>query len=286
MEHDYTKFIGGSKISVIMGVNPWETERHLYEVFIGTIEPEDLTGNEAVEMGIELEDTVARLFTKRTGLAVRRAPKRYFHKDHPQFTAQVDRLVTGEDDLLECKTASLRKERDWDGDDVPIHYTLQVQWQLFITGRSCGYIAVLIGGQKFVWKKIDADPELHQKMKVAALAFLDRVARRDPPPVQASDNEMMVQLYPSAGKDIAEAAQDINSAVQLLQQTKAEIEVLKAQKDELEAKLKDVIGDGLGIKTPEYLVKWINIKGSTFQVTKPDSRQLRITKNKENQDGK
>ena len=44
--------------------------------------------------------------------------------------------------------------------------------------------------------------------------------------------------------------------------------------------LKAVIGDNIGIRTPEYTVKWIPTKGSTFTVTKKDGRMLRITKNK------
>ncbi len=62
--------------------------------------------------------------------------------------------------------------------------------------------------------------------------------------------------------------------------TKAEIIELEKTKKELEAQVKASIGDLKGIRTPEFTAKWIDVKGSTFTVTKKDSRQLRITRNK------
>lgn len=274
-------YIGGTTISVILGVNRWKTPRRLFEEWCGTVQPGDLSQVEAVQMGIELEETVARIFTKKTGFAVRRSPKRYVHPDYPYMSCQVDRLVTGQDELLECKTASAWMIKEWEGEEIPVEYILQVQWQLMITGRSVGWIAVLIGGQKFLYKKIEADKELQDKMIQAAITWWDMWEKKIPPVVEGEDNPLMVQLYPRAGADIAEASADMTTAIKLLQQTKAQIKDLESVKDECEAKIKDSIKGLLGIRTPEYTVKWIDIKGSTYTVTKPDSRQLRIIKNKE-----
>jgi len=149
---DRTKFIGGSDIAAVMGMSRWVTPLQLWSEKTGKIEPKDLSDNEAVEMGTELEETVARIFTKRTGKKVRRAPKNYTHPDNDFIRCQVDRLVEGTDELLECKTASAWKEKEWEGEEIPAEYILQVQWQLGITGRKVGHIAVLIGGQKFLYK--------------------------------------------------------------------------------------------------------------------------------------
>lgn len=279
--NERNQWIGGSDIAAVMGLSPWVTPLQLWAEKTGEVPPKDLSDNEAVEMGVELEDTVARLFTKRTGLAVRRSPQRYFDKEFPWMSCQVDRLVTGTDELLECKTASLRSEKDWDGEDIPTHYVLQVQWQLMVTGRSVGWIAVLIGGQKFIYKKITPDAVLIGAMREAAKLFWGMVQAKTPPDVEAEDNPFMVKLFPNAGADMREATTDINEAVALLQQTKAEIITLEKAKDEIEAKLKAVIGDSLGLETPIYLVKWIPVKGSTYTVTRADSRQLKITKKKE-----
>jgi len=289
---DRKSFIGGSDIAAVMGVSRWKTPLQLWAEKTGQIEPEDLSNNEAVEMGSELEETVARIFTKRTGKKVRRAPKNYTYqvkqnggqiKIDAEFSfirCQVDRLVEGTDELLECKTASAWKEKEWEGEEIPTEYILQVNWQLGITGRSIGHIAVLIGGQKFLYKEIQFDRGLFNDQINAAVNFWNMVKAGTPPVAEAADNSFMVELHPNAGAAMKEATADVIAAVSLLQQTKAQIIDLEKIKKEIEAKLKASIGDNLGIDTPEYVIKWIPVKGSTFTVTKKDSRMLRITKKK------
>ena len=273
-------FLGGSDIAVAMGVSRWKTPLQLWSEKSGRVDPEDLSNNEAVEMGNELEDTVARLFTKRTGMKVRRAPKIYTHNEYDYMRCQVDRLVAGTDELLECKTCSAWKAKEWEGEEIPIEYILQVQWQLLVTGRAVGHIAVLIGGQKFIYKKLKADFELFMKMEEEAKKFWDMILQGVAPSVQANDNSFIVNLHPSAGEEVREASSDMTVAIAQLQLTKAEIIELEKIKKELEAKIKVVIGDNKGIRTPEFTAKWIDVKGSTFTVTKKDSRMLRITRNK------
>jgi len=273
-------YIGGSDIAAVMGLSRWKTPLQLWAEKTGEVEPEDISGKEAVEMGHELEETVARLFTKRTGLDVRRAPKNYESTANPWMRCQVDRLVTGTDELLECKTCSAWKEKEWDGEEIPMEYILQVSWQLMITGRKIGWIAVLIGGQKFVWKKIEADMDLFIKMKNAAIDFWNMVEAKTPPTTEAADSSFMVELYPTSNGELKEATSDVVAAVAMLQQTKAQIIDLDKTKKEIEAQLKSIIGESMGIDTPEYTIKWLPVKGSTFTVTKKDSRMLRITKKK------
>lgn len=277
---DRKLYIGGSDIAAVMGVSRWKTPLQLWAEKTGMVEPEDLSDKEYVELGTELEDFVAKRFEKKSGLKVRRSPKRYIDKEYSFMSCQVDRLVTGTDDLLDCKTCSAWKEKEWGGEEIPIEYILQLSWQLMITGRKIGYIAVLIGGQKFVWKQITNDKELFIKMRAAAINFWRMVEDRTPPAAEGADNAFMVNLYPTANDTIKEASSDVNEAVGFLQQTKAEIIALEKTKDELEAKLKEIIGNSAGIRTPEFTVKWLNVKGSTYTVTKPDSRMLRVTKNK------
>jgi len=273
-------FLGGSDISAAMGVNRWTTPLQLWSEKTGKVVPEDISGKECVEMGNELEETVARLFTKRTGKKVRRAPKNYTHPEYDYMRCQVDRLVEGTDELLECKTCSAYKAKEWEGDEIPIEYILQVQYQLMITGRSVGHLAVLIGGQKFVYKELRADQEMFDQITEAAIMFWGMVQRQEQPAVQANDNSFIVNLYPTAGVDIKEASQELTDAIAMLQQTKAQIIDLEKTKKEIEAGVKASIGILGGIRTPEFTAKWLAVKGSTFQVTKKDSRQLRITRNK------
>ncbi len=278
--NDRKGYIGGSDIAAVMGLSRWKTPLMLWAEKTGEVQPEDLSDKEYVELGTELEDFVAKKFERKAELKVRRAPKTYIHKEYDFMRCHVDRLITLTDYVLSCKTCSAWKEKEWEGEEIPTEYILQLNWELGLTERSVGYIAVLIGGQKFRYKKIDFDNELFDSQIKAAVSFWQMVKDKTPPIAEAADNSFMVELYPTAGEAIKEASQDVTDAVAALQLIKAEIIEAEKKKDEIEVKLKEIIGVNAGIKTPEYTVKWLNVKGSTFTVTKKDSRMLRITKNK------
>jgi len=248
-------FIGGSDISAVMGMNRWKTPLQLWSEKTGKIESPDLSGNEAVEMGTELEETVARMFTKRTGKKVRRAPKNYQHPKRDWMRCQVDRLVVGTDELLECKTASAWKEKEWEDEEIPTEYILQVNWQLGITGREIGHIAVLIGGQKFLYKEIEFDPELFDNQEKAAIIFWQMVKDDQAPLAMGDDNAFMIEIHPESDEQLQDV-EEMNASIALLQQLKATIKDTLEQKDEVEAKLKQVIGDNLGIQTSDYKITW------------------------------
>jgi putative phage-type endonuclease len=276
--NDRKDYIGGSDISAVMGLSRWKTPLQLWAEKTGAVEPEDISNKDAVKWGNRLEEVCASAFEEESGLKVRRAPQLYVSKDYPFMRCQVDRLITGTDDLLEIKTASAWKEKEWEGEEIPQEYILQVQWQLMITGRKTGYIAVLIGGQKFLWKKIEADYSIFQSMIESAVSFWKMAQEKTPPMAMPDDNSFIVELYPKGDDRMVEASQDISDAIKQLQLLKAEEIKIKEEKEKIEVKIKEAIKDLGGIKTPEYLVKWSFVRGSTFTVTKKDSRQLRVTK--------
>ena len=259
------KFIGGSEISKIMGLSRYGTPLQVWAIKTGKIPAPDLSDVEAVKMGNRLEQFVADLFTEETGKAVRRAPKAYQHPSYPYMVAHIDRIVTGTDELLECKTASVYKKEEWDGDEIPQEYILQVMWYLGITGRKVGHIAVLIGGQQFKYKTIEYDAELFSQMVDIARDFWENHVLTDTPPqvsanddetladMFSSENDFMLELYPVDDKS-EQATTDFESKVALIKE-------LEAQKDDIEAEIKQhkndirmVIGDNLGIKTPKYCI--------------------------------
>ena len=58
-------YIGGSDISVVMGMSRWKTPLALWLEKTGEVEPEDLSKKEAVHFGIKLEALVAEEFAER-----------------------------------------------------------------------------------------------------------------------------------------------------------------------------------------------------------------------------
>ena len=293
MENDRTKFLGGSDIAAAMGLSRYTTPLKLWAIKTGQIPEDDLSDIEYVQLGSELEEFIAKKFERKTEMKVRRAPQRYISKKYPFMACQVDRLITGTDELCECKNVNAWRAKEWENEEIPIEYILQVSWQLMITGRKVGYLAVLIGGNRFIYKKIEADQELFDKMTEAALKFWDMVENKTPPIACGDDNETLLAIYPKSTEQL-QAVEEMNDCIATLQKTKFDIKELEAHKDELEAKLKEVIGDNLGIKTKEYIVKWQSQGTSKLNyealktdgiyekyLTKGETRVLRVNKIKE-----
>lgn len=262
MEQDRREFIGGSDIAAVMAMSRWNTPLGLWMEKTGRIDPKDLSDNEAVELGSELEDFVARKFERKSGMKVRRPPvTHYTHKDHPWARAQVDRLIEGTDELLEVKTASAYKMKEWDGESIPQEYILQVYWQLEVTGRSVGWIAVLIGGQKFLYKKIDADKDFQRQMMENAAIFWSMVKEDRQPMAMYGDDDALLALHPNSNEQI-QTLQEWETAVARRQELSGQIDALKEEKDEIEVKIKEAIGNNAGFMTEKYKVLWTPVKTS------------------------
>ncbi len=263
------KYIGGSDIAVVMGMSRWKTPLKLWLEKTGQAEPDDLSQVEAVQLGSELEEFVAQKFAKESGKQVRKQSKMYVHKDYPFMVAHIDRLITGTDEILECKTCGSHKREEWEGDGIPREYILQVIWYLGITGKKKAYIAVLIGGQSFKYKTIEFDKELFDVMVDMAKDFWHAVETKTPPAVSASDNPVIVQMFPEPDAEIIEN-QDIEENIAKLQKVKDDISVLNDEKEMLEAEIKSAIGEHLGVSTENFKVTW-----PKYQQTKVNTERLK-----------
>ena len=299
-------YIGGSDIAKVMGLSRWGTPLSLWAEKTGKIPPKDLSNVEAVELGNDLEDFVANKFSQKTGKAVRRSPKVYQHPQYPYMVAHIDRLITGSDELLECKTCSFFKKDEWEGEEIPQEYILQVMWYLGITGRRIGHIAVLIGGQSFKYKQIEFDSELFDKMVESAKDFWQHVQDDTPVDIVATDDETLKDLYSNHSEvmidliptdaQTKQACDVLEEKVGYLQEIKMHIKQLQDEQKEIETTVKDIIKDNLGIKTPKYIITWKNQTTTKFDTVKlrqerPETfedysyessyRVMRISKNKE-----
>lgn len=264
-------YIGGSDIAAVMGMSRWKTPLKLWLEKTGEVEPDDLSQNEKVQLGSELEEFVAQKFARETGKQVRKQSKMYVHNDYPFMVAHIDRLITGTDEILECKTCGSYKEDEWaeiietveiDGqkeekviEKVPQEYLLQVIWYLGITRKKLAHIAVLIGGQKFKKRKIVFDKELFDVMVDMAKEFWNCVQTKTPPAVAPEDNSVLSEIFSNPNDEFIQK-QDIEKDIVKLQQIKDDISALTGEKEMLEAEIKSVIGENLGVETEKFKVTW------------------------------
>ena len=93
---DYRRLgIGGSDAAAIMGVSPFATIRDLYFDKIGVtpVIEEEEENWVAKEVGHRLEDLVAMIFAKKTGLEVFPVRKMFRHPLYPFMLADVDYFI-------------------------------------------------------------------------------------------------------------------------------------------------------------------------------------------------
>lgn len=174
--------IGGSDAGSIMGLNPYKSPFQLWMEKTGQINQEDLSDNEYVYWGTVLEEAVAHRFTEVTGKRLQRRGTLQ-SEEYPFMLANVDRMVIGEDAGLECKTANAFSSKKWDGDEIPDSYYCQCLHYMAVTGCQKWYIAVLVGGNHFIWKEISRNEEDIQALIKAESEFWDKVQKKEMPPV-------------------------------------------------------------------------------------------------------
>ncbi|WP_066232529.1 YqaJ viral recombinase family nuclease [Heyndrickxia sporothermodurans] len=256
-----TKGIGGSDAGIILGLNKYRTAFELWLEKTGQVEPIEID-NEAIYWGNEMENVVAKEFEKRTDKKVRRSNFMYSHPNHPFIKANVDRLVVGESAVLECKTASAYLSKEWKDEEIPDTYLVQVQHYLGVTGKQKGYIAVLIGGNKFVWKEVERDEELINLIFQAEINFWNNhVLANVPPPLDGSSaaEKYLKEKYDRAEKDKEVVLPpDYKEILVQYEKIKSDEKLIKKAKTEIENKIKAELQDAERGIVSDYLVTWKN----------------------------
>lgn len=256
-----TKGIGGSDAGIILGLNKYRTKFELWLEKTGQVDPIEVD-NEAVYWGNQMEDVVAKEFERRTDKKVRRANYMFSHPDYPFIKANLDRMVVGESAILECKTASAFLTKDWEGEEIPDTYLVQVQHYLGVTGKEKGYIAVLIGGNKFIWKEIERDEELINMIIEAEKHFWEfHVLGGNAPEL---DGSSAAEKYIKEKYDKAEKNKEIilpTNYKELLtqyEQIKSDEKLVKTAKTEIENKIKAELKDAETGIVDSFQVSWKN----------------------------
>lgn len=176
--------IGGSEAGAIMGVHPYKGMFGVWADKKGY--GEAVEDNEAMRQGRDLEDYVARRFSEKTGLTVRREYGMMRSKSHPFMQANIDRRIKGERAGLECKTSRDIYMKRYRNGEFPMEYYCQCLHYMAVTGWDAWYLAVLVYGTDLLIFKIcreEAQDDINQLVE-AEEAFWTRYMEdgRTPPP--------------------------------------------------------------------------------------------------------
>lgn len=260
------KGVGGSDVAAIMGLSRYKGPYALWAEKSGLVEPDDLSGNQAVEWGNILEPVVAQHYKEaHPDRLVRDERSTLVAKLRPWAQANIDRWVRDPDlgwGVLEIKTVGLRRAADW-GEGVPLYYLTQVTHYMSVTGSPFADVAVLVGGQEYREYRVMRDEEDVRAVDAAVDEFWGRVRRGQPPDddaMRGSAPALMGQ-FNSPSEDEIVAGADEERAVNAWLSAKAQAEEAKARADALAAKVKQLIGDASGLRCSKGRVKWARGEG-------------------------
>ncbi|TDM43481.1 hypothetical protein ETI09_03655 [Macrococcoides canis] len=250
--------IGGSDAGTILGVNKWKSKTQL---FFEKINPElkQQVDNEYIYWGNVLEDVVAKEFETRTGKKVRKNNKMLRHPEHEFMLANLDRVVIGERALLECKTTSQYNIDQWKDDEIPASYLCQIQHYMAVTGYEKAYIAVLCGGNQFIWKEVPRDDELIEIIINAEKDFwYNNVLAGVIPEIDGSDatKDFLNQMYKDIDETEIQLGDDVETLLTALDQVKQEEKQLKELKTKYENEIKHKLGNNIAGITSGYQITW------------------------------
>ena len=284
--------IGASDAAIILGISKWKSPLQLFAEKAGLADiPEE--EKDYLSWGHRLEPAIASAYEDETGrltsdpgdFAIQRNP------NVPWQLATIDRWVVAWPDganlppvdipgipgVLELKTANAFRREEWK-DEPPLAYQIQLQHQLAVTGALWGSIAVLIGGQQFMWTDIPRNDSFIEQLLNAEERFWRRVQTKEPPEPDSSQSatKILHALYPRELHDAVDLPID---AVDWDRDRTLAMEIIRTQeavKRESENRIKFAMGDhAVGILPSGARYTWKSSPRAGYTVAATTVRTLR-----------
>jgi putative phage-type endonuclease len=255
--------IGGSDVAVICGLSKYKSVLQLWMEKTGQLEPEE--AGEAAYWGNVMEPIIRNEFANRTGFKVDTINSMLKHPEHAFMLANVDGIVINKDgrkSIFEAKTASAYKAEQWEDDKIPEEYMLQIQHYMAVTGFKSTFIAAIIGGNQFIYKKIERDDELIDMIIQLEYNFWESVVNNEPPAPDGSESciNLLSRLYPTADSKSKIILPD--EALQLVEQfndAKEHEKYYTELKDAAANQLKAMLGENETGIINDITVSWKNV---------------------------
>jgi predicted phage-related endonuclease len=170
-------FIGGSDVRIIMG----NDEAALLRLWLekrGEVEPEDLSGNLIVQLGLVTEDLNRRWYEANTGQVITDIQKRIYHPGLRWMAATLDGRVESSGAVFEAK---FMLPWSFSEEAAAEKYMPQLQHNMWVVTARASVLSVITGGGKWVEIKTHADP-LYQHLIVTAERKFWRCVENGEPP--------------------------------------------------------------------------------------------------------
>jgi predicted phage-related endonuclease len=170
-------FIGGSDVRIIMGTDEAALLR-LWREKRGEVEPEDLSGNLIVQLGVVTEELNRRWYEANTGQVIFDIQRHVRHPAVRWMAATLDGRVEGSDAVFEAK---FMLPWSFSEEAAAQKYMPQLQHNMWVVNSKSAVLSVITGGGKWVEIATQADP-LYQHLIVTAERKFWRCVENGEPP--------------------------------------------------------------------------------------------------------
>ena len=249
------KSIGGSDASSILGMNKYSSAYAVWADKTGKLPPKE--DNEAMRLGRDLEEYVAKRFTEVSGKKVRRENNILINPDIPFAHANVDRMIVGEDAGFEAKTTSVLNLKEFKNGEYPENYYVQCMHYMMVTGCKKWYLGVLVLGVEFKWFEIERDEAEIEALRKSEEEFWEYVKSGEAPIVDGSKatSEALSTIYSETNGDTVSLMAYQTDLSRYAELTKL-IKDMETQKDEVANRIKAFMGEAEKGECDKFKVTW------------------------------
>ena len=286
--------IGGSEAAALVGLNDYSSPYEIWADKMGLLpEKED---SEAMRIGRDLEDYVAKRWSEKTGKKVQRYPYMLTSSQYPFACANIDRKIVGERAGLECKTVSALSTGKYKNGEYPDRFYVQCVHYLAVTGWDRWYLAVLVLGSGLHTFVIERDEDEIAALMQAEKDFWERhVLTRTPPEVDGSvaTADAVKQIFPTGDPGSSMSLAGYESLLERRASLKASVKELEEEVRLIETRITAQMGTCEKASCGDWKVSYKTQSRSSFDrkalerdypdipyniyTTTSESRVLRIT---------
>src|ERR1700680_4689550 len=170
-------FVGGSDARIVMGDDEAALLR-LWQEKRGEVEPEDLSGNLIVQLGVITEPLNRHWFERNTGQVLSDIQRRVQHPVVRWMAATVHGMVEATGAVFEAK---FMLPWSFTEEGAAEKYMPQLQHNMWVTNAKLADIYIITGGGKWVEITIDANSLYQHLLLTAEKKFWRCVESGEPP---------------------------------------------------------------------------------------------------------
>lgn len=212
---------------------------------LGLLDPPDLSGVEAVQMGHVMEPVILGLAQQRLGTEVRKIEHGLAHPKESWLRSHFDGLavVDGKEVLVEAKNYGAHQAKKFDADTglVPAADYAQCLHEATVYGTDTVYLAVLLGGQEFCFTKLTFTDEQKQEFIQKMAVYWGMVVAKTPPEPSTAKEASLV--WPRSQKAVLEASRPLEEAVLRLKAVAEQRKLYEKEEDRLKVQIQQALQD-------------------------------------------